>query len=111
MVYDDLSIPLKDDPNPLVIRYDQRSKITGISIQNCSSTDFAINDSFLSQCEYLDLVNLYGIKHEVKSVGNNFLFGCTRLQSVDLSPFDKVTAVGDNFMRSCSSLQFIEMYL
>ena len=94
------------------IEYKDRAKITGLSIQTCSVENSVIAQWFLSDCEYLNFVNIYGLLHTpITEIGDNFLSGCCNLLSVDLSPLDNVLKVGKNFLRACSKLELIEMML
>eukprot|EP01060_Flectonema_neradi_P001945 TRINITY_DN11194_c0_g1_i1.p1 TRINITY_DN11194_c0_g1~~TRINITY_DN11194_c0_g1_i1.p1 ORF type:complete len:631 (+),score=96.27 TRINITY_DN11194_c0_g1_i1:51-1943(+) len=66
------------------------------------------NERFLSRCESLKtILNMDGLGN-VDSVGYNFLFGCSSLQSIDLSPLTNVSAISGFFLAECKSLESID---
>ena len=64
----------------------------------------SVGDHFLYSCTRLTSIDL---PDGLTSVGDYFLRGCTGLTSIDLP--DGVTSVGDHFLRGCSGLTSIDL--
>jgi hypothetical protein len=47
----------------------------------------------------------------IKSIGSNFLRGCSNLETIDLSPLSNVTLIGNGFLQACKRLININLSL
>ena len=63
---------------------------------------------FLYGCSSLEEVDLSPLSN-VREVGHSFLFGCSSLKEVDLSPLSNVQGVGYDFLRGCLSLKEVDL--
>ena len=69
-----------------------------------------IGDGFLSHL-YSELFNTgitdidLDVFKNVKSIGDNFLWGCQALTEVDMRKMESLESIGDSFLRLCSDLE------
>jgi len=68
----------------------------------------SIGDDFLNGCNKLTSIDLSGLSN-VTSIGRSFATGCFELESIDLSGLSKVTSIGDYFLYRCMSLEIIDL--
>ena len=67
-----------------------------------------IGDNFLYECSSLRTVNLRGLAH-VSRVGGFFLADCSELKVLDLAPLARVTAIRSCFLSRCASLTALDL--
>eukprot|EP01060_Flectonema_neradi_P007339 TRINITY_DN1509_c1_g1_i1.p1 TRINITY_DN1509_c1_g1~~TRINITY_DN1509_c1_g1_i1.p1 ORF type:complete len:667 (+),score=99.52 TRINITY_DN1509_c1_g1_i1:48-2048(+) len=68
-----------------------------------------INHYFLYMCSSLtEISNISSLKG-VTDIGDNFLFRCDSIVSIDLSPFTKVVSIGKSFLARCRLLENIDL--
>ena len=67
-----------------------------------------IGDEFLYGCKNLTSVDLSYLNNVTK-IGDEFLYGCKNLTSVDLSYLNNVTKIGDEFLYWCENLTSVDL--
>ncbi len=67
-----------------------------------------IGDEFLFGCNELTSLEFRGLE-SVTTIGDKFLGGCTGLLSLELRGFENVTTVGNYFLSSCTGLQSLDL--
>ena len=77
---------------------------------NCKSAVIsrvtAIGDDFLYNCSKITSLDLSCLS-SVTSIGNNFLGNCSKITSVDLSGLSSVTSIGYDFLSECSEITWV----
>ncbi|MBQ0098892.1 MAG: leucine-rich repeat domain-containing protein [Oscillospiraceae bacterium] len=82
-------------------------KVSDAKFNGCEHIT-TIGTNFLYQCSGLTSLDLSPLQN-VTSIGNYFLYGCAGLTSLDLSPLQNVTSIGNYFLRNCSSLTSLDL--
>ena len=62
---------------------------------------------FLQNCESLVSISSISGLRNVNNIGSAFLFGCTSLQSIDLTVFKDLEGIGSHFLNGCESLRVL----
>ncbi|CAO4835364.1 MAG: hypothetical protein CNLJKLNK_00495 [Holosporales bacterium] len=78
-----------------------------INIINANNVRFIGND-FLYSCIGLTTLDLHPLSN-VTDIGNNFLFNCFGLITLDLFPLSNVTDIGNGFLANCSGLTSLDL--
>jgi hypothetical protein len=58
---------------------------------------------------YIKSIKLIRTKNTPLKIGNYFLYSCSNLATIDLSPLSQVTRIGSCFLSYCSSLTTIDL--
>jgi hypothetical protein len=88
------------------------SKIKNINIESIDLSPLSqvqsIGNSFLYGCSKLTSIDLSPLS-KIELLENGFLFGCNNLTSIDLSPLKQIKSINDYFMCNCSNLKSINL--
>jgi len=81
---------------------------TRVVMDATMSNILEVGDGFLYNCSSLKEVDLSPLCN-VQKVGDEFLYGCLSLKEVNLRPLSNVLEVGNRFLYNCSSLKEVEL--
>eukprot|EP01060_Flectonema_neradi_P021510 TRINITY_DN291_c0_g1_i1.p1 TRINITY_DN291_c0_g1~~TRINITY_DN291_c0_g1_i1.p1 ORF type:complete len:127 (+),score=16.20 TRINITY_DN291_c0_g1_i1:27-407(+) len=88
------------------LRNTQHLTITGEGVGSITE----IGDDFLFGCTTLVTIDIKKLNN-IDRIGNRFLACCGALTSIDLSQLNEVTQIGNEFLDSCKSLTSIKLYV
>ena len=67
-----------------------------------------VSPYFLYSCSSLNTIDLTPFTN-ITTLGQTFMCGCSSLTSIDLKPLSNVVTVGDHFMTHCTALTSIDL--
>ena len=85
-----------------------KTTVTDLVIQTIDSSVESIPNNFAYGCSSLESVDLSGFSG-LKTIGYSFMSGCSSLTDIDLSYLNGVTSIDYNFLVNCSSLSNIDL--
>ncbi len=106
-----ISLPVKGASGEYAARLsrdDLPSSLQQLAVVTQAAGPIKIGDDFLYGCSGLTSLDLSGLSNVTK-IGKKFLFRCNGLTSLDLSGLSNVTKIGKKFLSACPNLRKLDL--
>jgi hypothetical protein len=90
------------------LKYRNNKFVKTIKLTRTKNTFIKIGDDFLYRCSGLTNIDLTPLSN-VTQIGDDFLHHCSGLTNIDLTPLSNVTQIGNYFLSNCSGLTNIDL--
>ena len=87
-------------------KYKNNICVKKIILLRTKTTPIKIGNDFLYNCTSLATIDLSSLQN-ITSIGDKFLYNCTSLTTINLSSLQNITSIGNDFLYNCTSLTTI----